>query len=245
MPNLNPIPIVLSWSGGKDCLLMLRRLQADPRYRIAGLLTTIWREEACIAMHGVPVPLLRAQAEALGYEVVLVEVAKFPTNTQYEAALLPIMERFRADGVTHIAFGDLFLEDIRHYREQLYARLGMTPVFPLWRTPTAELANDFFEAGYRARLCCTDHRLGRNHVGAIYDAEFVRTLPPGIDPCGENGEFHTFVTDGPGFTKAVEASIIGTSSAEGFWWAEWTATDQQDINKPHDRVAVVLGEEQV
>ncbi len=243
MVMTQPISIVLSWSGGKDCLLMLRRLQADARYRIAGLLTTVWREEACVAMHGVPIPLLRAQAAALGFEPVFVEVPRFPTNQQYEAAMLPVIERYRANGVSTFAFGDLFLEDIRQYREQLCGRLGITPVFPLWGLPTGELAQEFIVGGYQARICCTDHRLGGDVVGANYDAAFLEKLPAGIDPCGENGEFHTFVTDGPGFAQPVDAGIMGTSSVDGFWWAQWTETNQEDFNRPRDRAAVAIGVE--
>ncbi len=239
-----PIPIVLSWSGGKDCLLMLRRLQADPRYRIAGLLTTVWQDEACVAMHGIPIALIHAQATALSYDLYLVNVPRFPSNERYEAALRPVMKSLGFAGITTVAFGDLFLADIRRYREALCEKLGIMPIFPLWGMPTHQLAQDFIAAGYRARVCCTDHRLGCDALGAEYDAVFIENLPTGIDPCGENGEFHTFVTDGPGFTRPVSASIIGTTSADGFWWAQWTETDQEDNNRPHPRVAVVLGEEQ-
>lgn len=239
-----PIPIVLSWSGGKDCLLMLRRLQADGRYRVAGLLTTVWQDEACVAMHGVPLNLITAQATALGYPLHVVYVPRFPSNERYEAALKPVLESLRSEDIETVAFGDLFLEDIRRYREALCAKRGIVPLFPLWGLPTEPLAREFIAAGYHARVCCTDHRLGRDAVGAAYDATFLDNLPAGIDLCGENGEFHTFVMDGPGFTHAVSASMIGTSSADGFWWAQWIETDRKDNNRPHRRVAVVLGEEQ-
>lgn len=239
----NPIPIVLSWSGGKDCLLMLRRLQADPRYRVVGLLTTVWTDEACVAMHGVPVPLIQAQAVALGLGLAMVEVPRFPTNQQYEAAMASVVEEFRARGITTFGFGDLFLEDIRRYREELCVRLGITPVFPVWGLPTSELADEFIQAGYRARICCTDVRLGIDAIGTEYDAAFLRELPAGIDPCGENGEFHTFVTDGPGFTEPVAAAIIGVKSAAGFWWAQWADLDQKPIDSHRDLVAASSGVE--
>lgn len=242
-----PIPIVVSWSGGKDCLLMLRRLQADPQYRIAGLLTTVWTGEQCVAMHRVPVTMLWEQAQALGVDPVWMEVPPFAPNAVYEAAFLRAMDRFRSQGVTTITFGDLFLEDIRHYREQLCERLGLTPVFPLWGLSTSELAAEFFAAGYRARICCAEARLGREVVGTAYNAEFVRQLPVGVDPCGEQGEFHTFVTDGPDFAAPVRARMVGTTASDGFCWAQWAESTHEnratltDLSSP--RQVVFLGEE--
>lgn len=239
-----PIPIVLSWSGGKDCLLMLRRLQADPRYRIAGLLTTVWAETGCVAMHGLPVSLLHAQAEALGLDVVLMEVPRFPSNGVYEAALLQTLNHYRSGGGQTLAFGDLFLADIRQYREELCHRMAMAAVFPLWGIPTVELSDEFIAAGYRAWICCTDSRLGREVVGAAYNAEFVKRLPAGIDPCGENGEFHTFVTDGPEFSRPVKTGMVGTTAADGFYWAQWeergTEPHLDSIHQP--RAGTVVSE---
>jgi uncharacterized protein (TIGR00290 family) len=244
---LEPIPIVVSWSGGKDCLLMLRRLQADPQYQIAGLLTTVWSRERQVAMHGVPLSLLRAQTDALGFDGVILEMSRFPSNREYEAALLRTMDRFRSQGVQTIAFGDLFLADIRRYREKLCDRMGLTPLFPLWSLPTSTLAEEFIAAGYRARICCTDGRLGREAVGAEYNAKFVSALRPGIDPCGENGEFHTFVTDGPGFRVPVCAELVGLTEADGFCWAQWAESERESdseiIDECCDRQAVLAGEE--
>ncbi len=243
----DPVPIVLSWSGGKDCLLMLRRLQADPCYRIAGLITTVWAGEARVAMHGVPVALLRAQTKALGFDPVLIELPPFPSNRLYEAGLLQGIDHFRSQGVETLAFGDLFLTDIRQYREELCRRIGVTPVFPLWGLPTGLLANEFISAGYQARICCTDQRLGREAVGEAYNAEFVSRLPMGIDPCGENGEFHTFVTDGPEFRVPVEARMVGTTAADGFCWARWAESESglssEIADVQHDRWAVLAGED--
>lgn len=247
MSHSEPQPIVLSWSGGKDCLLMLRRLQADPRYRIVGLLTTVWTGERCVAMHRIPVSLLCAQVQSLGFDPVLMEVPPFPSNAVYEAAFRRAMDRFRSQGVTSIAFGDLFLGDIRSYREELCARLGLTPVFPLWGCSTTDLADEFFAAGYRARICCTEARLGRELVGTAYNAEFVSRLPAGIDPCGENGEFHTFVTDGPEFRTPVSLRMVGITAADGFCWAQWAESEPQtklnDTDRPRSRRVVFLGEE--
>lgn len=216
-----PEPIVLSWSGGKDCLLMLRRVQADPRYRIAGVLTTVWAGEDRVAMHGVPVTFLRRQTEALGLDLVVMEVPRFPSNAVYEAAFVEALDEFRPLGVRTLAFGDLFLTEIRQYREELCRRIGMTPVFPLWRISTTMLAAEFIAAGYRARICCTDGRLGREAVGVAYNTDFINGLPAGIDPCGEDGEFHTWVMDGPEFSEPVTAQVVGTIEADGFYWAEW------------------------
>lgn len=249
MLTMKPQPIVLSWSGGKDCLLMLRRLQADPRYKIVGLLTTVWTGERCVAMHRIPISLLWEQAQALGFDPVLMEVPPFASNAVYEAAFLRAVDRFRSQGVTAIAFGDLFLSDIRTYREALCDRFGMTPVFPLWGESTTDLAEEFLAAEYQARICCTDSRLGREVVGTAYNAEFVGRLPAGIDPCGENGEFHTFVTDGPEFIVPVQARMIGVTDAEGFCWAQWAGTERETrsetIDKPQSRQVVFLGEESV
>ena len=242
-----PIPIVLSWSGGKDCLLMLRRVQADPRYRIVGLLTTVWTGERCVAMHRVPVAMLWEQAQSLGFDPVWMEVPPFAPNAVYEAAFLRAMDRYRSQGVTTVAFGDLYLRDIRDYREQLCERLGITPVFPLWGQSTTELAQEFFLAGYRARICCATARLGREVVGTAYNAEFVQQLPAGVDPCGENGEFHTFVTDGPSFAVPVRASMVGITAADGFHWAQWAESTHENRATLTDvlstRQVVFLGEE--
>jgi uncharacterized protein (TIGR00290 family) len=247
MSKTEPQPIVLSWSGGKDCLLMLRRLQADPRYKIVGLLTTMWTGDRCVAMHRIPIALLWQQAQALGFDPVLMEVPPFAPNAVYEAAFLRAVDRFRSQGVTAIAFGDLFLSDIRTYREGLCERFGMTPVFPLWGLSTTELASEFFAEGYRARICCTDSRLGREAVGTAYNAEFVSQLPTDIDPCGENGEFHTFVTDGPEFIVPVQAHMTGFTEADGFYWAQWAGTEREitveNIGRPQARQVVFHGEE--
>lgn len=241
-----PIPIVLSWSGGKDCLLMLRRMQSDVRYRIVGLLTTVWTDHGCVAMHGVPVSLLQAQAAALGLDVTLMEVPRFPSNAVYEAALVRALEEFRSQGVQTLAFGDLFLTEIREYREELCRRIGMSAVFPLWGIPTTTLAQEFITAGYHAQICCTDPRLGREVLGTAYNTDFVNRLPAGIDPCGENGEFHTFVTNGPEFRGLVTARLAGTIAADGFYWARWaewgTEPHTENIDQPCNRTAVLAGE---
>lgn len=210
-------PIVLSWSGGKDSLLVLERLRAQGE-SVAGMLTTITEEDR-IAMHGVPVELLRLQAEALGLPLVTCPIPAFPTNAIYEAALARAVDRFRSLGIERIAFGDLFLEDIRAYREGLCQRWGLTAVFPLWDLNTTDLAQEFLARGGRATVCCA---VREDWVGQAYESDFIAGLAAGIDHCGENGEFHTFVTDGPGFSHPVPGSVTGRTRRHGFWQAEWT-----------------------
>lgn len=208
---------MLSWSGGKDSLLALERLRAQGE-TVAGLLTTITEDDR-IAMHGVPLELLQLQAEALNLPLVTCPVPAFPSNAVYEAALARAVDRFRSLGIERIAFGDLFLADIRAYRESLCLRWGLTAVFPLWGFNTTELAQQFLAMGGHATICCAARE---DWVGQAYDADFIARLAGNIDPCGENGEFHTFVTDGPGFSRPVPGSVAGRTQRHGFWQAEWT-----------------------
>ncbi len=210
-------PYIVSWSGGKDSLLALERLRAQGE-TVAGLLTTITEEDR-IAMHGVSVELLRLQAEALGLPLVTSPVPAFPTNAIYEAALARAVDRFRSLGIERMAFGDLFLEDIRAYREGLCQRWGLTAVFPLWGLNTTEIAQEFLARGGCATICCARRE---DWVGQAYDADFIARIATDSDPCGENGEFHTFVTDGPGFHHPVHGSVAGRTRRQGFWQAEWT-----------------------
>lgn len=195
-----PLPVILSWSGGKDSALALHALKRDPRYRLAGLLTSVNEAYGRISMHGVRESLLDAQARALGLPLYKVRLPAAPDNALYEAAMATALAAFHGDGIRHVAFGDLFLEDIRRYRETQLARAGMQALFPLWLKPTVPLAREFLDMGFRAVLCCVDGAvLGEDFAGREYDASLLQALPPSIDPCGENGEFHTFVYESPDF----------------------------------------------
>lgn len=213
-------PILVSHSGGKDSLLLLDRLLRDERWEIASLVTMITQEDQCVSMHGVSRQLLEMQSEALGLPLTVIEVPRFPSNAVYESALSAALATCRSQGVTTIAFGDLFLADIRHYRETLCDRLGMTPLFPLWDLSTKPLAEEFISRGYRATVCCVDARcLMADFAGRHYDAEFLRALPDGVDWCGENGEFHTFVWDGPIFDTPLALSVGPITARDEFRYA--------------------------
>ena len=199
-------PVILSWSGGKDSALALAALRADPRYDVAALLTSVTRGYDRVSIHGVRRALLGAQAAALGLPLFEIELDPVTTNEAYERAFHNAAERVRAafPAARRMAFGDLFLADVRAYRERLMASVDLEPMFPLWGRDTTELANDFVSGGYRAHLVCVDTtQLPARFAGRVFDASLLADLPPGVDRCGERGEFHTFVSAGPGFARAI------------------------------------------
>ena len=199
-----PEKVILSWSGGKDSAMAFMELSRDARYRIASLLTTITSGYERISMHGVRVSLLEEQANSLGIPLVKVTIPEGSSNEQYESAMRSVLTRVQADGVKAVAFGDLFLEDIRRYREERLSQVGMKAVFPIWKRNTRELANSFLKAGFKAILVCVDSKfLDRSFVGRAFDESLLADLPSGVDPCGENGEFHTFVHAGPIFNHPI------------------------------------------
>lgn len=205
-----PIPIVLSWSGGKDSSLALDALRRDSGYAVVALLTSVTRGYDRISIHGVRRALLEAQARALGLPLHEIALEPASSNDAYEAAFrLGVEELTRAHpAVRHIAFGDLFLADVRAYRERLVASVGLEPVFPLWGLDTAALARRFIAEGFRARLVCVDtQQIAARFVGAAFDEALLGELPPSADPCGERGEFHTFVWDGPIFSEPVPVML--------------------------------------
>jgi len=201
-------PVVLSWSGGKDSSLALEALRSDPTVQVVALLTSITRGYERISIHGVRRELLTAQSQSLGLPVHEVTLDPASSNEAYEhafaAALGELRERYGP--IRRIAFGDLFLADVRAYREKLIAALdsGWEPVFPIWGRDTRALAKQFVEAGYAARLVCVDTtQLDAAFAGRAFDHALLRELPMSVDPCGERGEFHTFVTTGPIFSTPV------------------------------------------
>ena len=201
-----PKPVLVAWSGGKDSALALREIVRDGRYRVVSLLTTVTAEYDRISMHGVRRTLLRRQADALGIPLDEVVITPGASNHEYEAAMGAALTRItaRVPGLDTVVFGDLFLADIRAYRERMLGRHGMQGLFPLWLRDTGALAREFVELGYRAVLVCVDTaQLAREFAGREFDAALLRDLPPAVDPCGENGEFHTFVYAGPGLRRAV------------------------------------------
>jgi uncharacterized protein (TIGR00290 family) len=200
-------PIALAWSGGKDSALSLAALRADPDVDVVALVTTVTREFDRISMHGVRRTVLDAQVAALGLPLVEATIPAVASNAIYEEALAAALAklRHRHPKVAHLAFGDLFLADVRAYREALLARLGWSPVFPLWGSNTASLAREFVGAGYRAILTCVDTtQLSADFAGREFDEALLKDLPSHVDPCGERGEFHTCVYDGPIFRWPLE-----------------------------------------
>ena len=190
--------VILSWSGGKDCALALHALRADERYEVAGLLTTVTAGYDRISMHGVRRSLLEAQARATGLPLRTVEIPAAAGNEEYRARQGEALLALREEGIRAVAFGDLFLEEVRRFREEMLAELGMSAVFPLWARDTAALAREFVELGFGAVLVCVDSQaLDPAFAGRDYDLALLAELPRTADPCGENGEFHTFVHRGP------------------------------------------------
>jgi len=196
--------VIFAWSSGKDSARALHELMQDSGYEVVGLMTTVVEGYDRISMHGVRIRLVEQQAESIGLPLEKVYISKESSNENYETAMRDALLRHKAKGVTSVAFGDLFLEDLKVYRETKLAEVGMKAVFPLWKRDTTKLARSFIELGFRAIITCVDSQvLGGEFSGRLYDEQFLADLPSHIDPCGENGEFHSFVYDGPLFSKPV------------------------------------------
>ena len=198
--------MALSWSGGKDSSYALAALRADPAVEVVALLTTITRDYDRISIHGIRREVLEAQVAAVGLPLVEASIPAAASNPVYEqataATLAALQSRF--PGVRHLAFGDLFLDDVRAYRQRLLPPLGWTPLFPLWGRDTTALARQMVDDGYRAILTCVDtEQLAAEFAGREFDAELLAALPASVDPCGERGEFHTCVYDGPIFLRGI------------------------------------------
>lgn len=211
----------MAWSGGKDSACALWRLQQDNRYEITGLLTTLTEGFDRISMHGVRRELLAAQAQALGLPVYEVWIPQGASNEIYEQRMGAMIERIVSEGVEAVAFGDLFLEDIRAYREKMLAPTGLEPLFPLWGAPTAALARRIIADGFRAVLTCVDPRaVPAEFAGREYDETLLGEMPPEADLCAERGEFHTFVYDAPNFAAPIAFTRGDVVEREGFVFAD-------------------------
>jgi uncharacterized protein (TIGR00290 family) len=219
--------VLVAWSSGKDSAFALHVLRAQG-VAVAGLLTTVSEAFERVAMHAVRLSLLRAQAEAVGLPLVEVRIPSPCPNEAYEAAMGAAMADARARGITAVAFGDLFLEDVRRYREERLRGTGVTPLFPIWGIPTDALARDMVAAGLRARLTCVDPaKLPARFAGRDFDAALLadlRALPDAVDPCGERGEFHSFAYDGPMFERPVPIRAGEVVARDGFVFADLLAT---------------------
>lgn len=205
--------VILSWSGGKDSALALHALRQDGGVEVAGLLTSVTREHDRVSIHGVRRALLHEQARRAELPLSEIWLDSGCTNEAYEAAFLGVLAelRGRQPEVAHVAFGDLFLRDVREYREKLLAGSGFSPLFPLWGLDTALLARRFVRDGFAARLVCVDtHQLDGSFAGRDFDQRLLGELPADVDPCGERGEFHTFVYDGPVFGDRIRCRAGAT-----------------------------------
>jgi uncharacterized protein (TIGR00290 family) len=216
--------VVMSWSGGKDSAMALQELLRNDAYEVVSLLTSVSEEYHRISHHGVRESLLDEQAQAIGIPLRKVYLpsgaAGGCTNDVYEAIMATVMTAYRHEGIFTVAFGDLFLEDLRAWREANLARAGMRGIFPIWKRETTQLARGVIALGYKAYLSCVEGRVGPAFAGREYDEKLLRDLPPGVDPCGENGEFHSFVFDGPIFRTPVSVRVGETVMRDGRYYAE-------------------------
>jgi uncharacterized protein (TIGR00290 family) len=218
---MEPRPTLLSWSGGKDSCLALWEMRRAEAWRVEALLTTVTRDYDRISMHGVRRTLLQRQAESLGLPLQQVQISKGADNAEYEAEMGRAFAHYRDLGIDHIAFGDLFLEEIRAYRQKLLDTHGMTGLYPLWGRDTSQLIREFIDLGFRTVVVCVDPaKLDPRFAGRVIDAQFLEELPAGVDPCGENGEFHTFVFDGPLFAAPVTFSLGEIVCRDSFWFCD-------------------------
>lgn len=211
----------MSWSGGKDSCLALYELLRGGRLAIDALITTMTRDYARISMHGVRRVLLERQAESLGIPLHEVLISKGASNAEYEERMGDAFDSCRRRGVEAVVFGDLFLADIREYRERLLARHGLAGLYPIWGRDTGQLIRDFIRDGFKAVVVCVDPAtLSPSFAGRIIDESFLADLPPSVDPCGEHGEFHTFVFDGPIFRTPIKFSLGEIVCRDSFWFCD-------------------------
>jgi len=213
--------VAVSWSSGKDSAWSLHLLRQDPSVEVVALFTTLNQQFDRVAMHAVRRELLELQAASVGLPLWTVPLPWPCSNDEYETRMRDLCTRALREGVDSMAFGDLFLADIRAYREKQLAGSGLEPLFPVWQIPTADLARTMIASGLRAKITCVDPRiLPAEFAGRDFDAQFLADLPPHIDPCGENGEFHSFVYAGPGFRQPIKVSVGEIVERDGFVFAD-------------------------
>jgi len=235
-----PHNALISWSGGKDSALALHHALHDPAYHVTQLLTSVNAHYQRVSMHGVRLELLEAQAQRLGLPLHQLLLPEMPSMADYDQALLATLTDLRQQGIDTVLYGDIFLEDLRAYREQQLARVPLHGAFPLWQRSSPDLLHEFWDLGFQAIVVCiNDRALDPSFCGRLLDREFVRDLPPGVDPCGENGEYHSFVFDAPYYSQPIEvvrgevvrrtyqspAGSAGSGAADdpfaaGFWYCD-------------------------
>jgi uncharacterized protein (TIGR00290 family) len=225
--------LLLSWSSGKDSAWSLHLLRQQGEYEIAGLLTTMNQAFDRVAMHSTRRELVELQAEAAGLPLITAALPWPCSNFEYERIMQGVCRTALEQGVSVIAFGDLFLEDIRAYRERQLQGTGLEPIFPLWQIPTRQLAEEMIAGGLRAKLVCIDPKtLSSDFAGRDFDRQLLADLPPNVDPCGENGEFHTCVYSGPMFQHEIPVSSGECVEREGFWFADLIPAAAECSGKP-------------
>jgi uncharacterized protein (TIGR00290 family) len=220
------LKVAVSWSSGKDSAWSLHLLRQDPSLEVVALFTTLNGQFDRVAMHAVRRELLELQAKSVGLPLWTIPLPWPCSNEEYEIRMHDLCTRALAEQVDAMAFGDLFLADIRAYREKQLSGTGIQPLFPVWQIPTADLARTMIESGLRAKITCIDPRvLPKEFAGRDFDSQFLADLPPSIDPCGENGEFHSFVYDGPGFREPVQVAVGEIVERDGFVFADLCSND--------------------
>ncbi len=224
--------VIFCWSGGKDSALALYTVLQENKYEVIALLTTLNEQFKRISMHGVREELLDKQAESIGLPLIKMYVNE-GTNTEYENTMEALLLEYKKQGISKIIFGDIFLEDLRSYRENNLAKVGLTAEFPLWKRDTKDLIQEFLKLEFKTITCCVnDGFLNEDQVGVVINSDFIESLPVNVDPCGENGEYHTFCFEGPIFKKTIKFSVgekiykaleiknSDTTATKGFWFSE-------------------------
>lgn len=200
--------ILVSWSGGKDSTLALYEIVKDGTFEVSALLTVITEDYDRVSMHGIRRIMLERQVEHLGYFLEKIFIPKNASDEEYKSQMVCTLQKYMPNGIRSIVFGDVFLEDVRKYREENLSKIGMNALFPLWKKDTFQQAKQFIELGFKSIVTCIDSkRLSKNFVGRVFDKEFLSALPSNVDPMGENGEFHSFVFDGPLFNSRVQFEL--------------------------------------
>jgi uncharacterized protein (TIGR00290 family) len=203
-----PKKALFNWSSGKDSALALYKMLQQPDYKITYLLTSVNEQYQRISMHGVRTELLEEQAKSIGLPLKIMQIPEMPSMEIYEKIMRDTLSELKYEGHTHAVFGDIFLEDLRKYREDKLSQIGFEGIFPLWKIPTADLIQEFIELGFKTIVVCVNERyLDKSFLGRVIDQEFIRDLPENVDVCGENGEFHTFTFDGPIFSQPIHFEV--------------------------------------
>ena len=222
--------VLFAWSGGKDSAISLYEIQRSEKYEIAALLTTITDGYDRVSMHGVPRTLVERQAHSVGLPIEEVFISRTSSNEEYGSKMARVLTKFKQAGVSSVVFGDIFLKDVRKYREDNLSQVGMKGIFPLWGRDTTELTRSFIALGFRAIITCIDSRvLDRRFIGRTFDEHFLAELPLNVDPGGENGEFHSFVFDGPIFKERIAYTLGESVLRDSFYFCDLLPKSNREV----------------